>query len=73
MVFAIPLLRWLFQAGANAKVLQRAMGHSDIRLTMDTYAALFADDPEMFSAGFDAAFGHAPAENVNKVRTLEPM
>lgn len=28
------------QAGANVKVLQKAMGHSDIRLTLDTYGGL---------------------------------
>ena len=32
------------QAGANMEVLQKAMGHSDIRLTLDTYGGLFGDN-----------------------------
>ena len=61
------------QAGANPKMLQEILGHSDIRLTMDTYAALFADDMDVFSAGFDAAFGQsAPGENASKMRALHP-
>ena len=32
------------KAGANVKVLQTVMGHTDIRLTLDTYGGLYEDD-----------------------------
>lgn len=31
-------------AGANAKVVQRMLGHKSAKVTLDTYAALFPDD-----------------------------
>jgi integrase len=34
----------LIQQGANPKVVQRWLGHADIKITMDTYAHLFDDD-----------------------------
>ena len=43
------------QAGANVKVLQKAMGHSDIRLTLDTYGGLFGDDLDALAERMDAA------------------
>jgi integrase len=43
------------QAGANVKVLQKAMGHSDIRLTLDTYGGLFGDDLDALAQRMDAA------------------
>lgn len=43
------------QAGANPKVLQAAMGHSDIRLTLDTYGGLFGDDLDALAQGLDFA------------------
>ena len=43
------------QAGANPKVLQSAMGHSDIRLTLDTYGGLFGDDLDALAIGLDDA------------------
>lgn len=43
------------QAGANPKVLQAAMGHSDIRLTLDTYGGLFGDDLDALARGLDSA------------------
>ena len=43
------------QAGANVKVIQKAMGHSDIRLTLDTYGGLFPDDLDSLAAELDAA------------------
>jgi hypothetical protein len=46
------------QAGANVKVLQRAMGHSDIRLTLDTYGGLFGDDLDALADRMDEAASH---------------
>lgn len=43
------------QAGANVKVLQKAMGHSDIRLTLDTYGGLFGDDFDALAQRMDEA------------------
>lgn len=43
------------QAGANVKVLQKAMGHSDIRLTLDTYGGLFGDDLDALAQRMDEA------------------
>lgn len=38
------------QAGVNPKTLQKAMGHSDIRLTMDIYGGIFDDDLDGLSS-----------------------
>jgi integrase len=43
------------QSGANPKVLQEAMGHSDIRLTLDTYGGLFGDDLDALGASLGEA------------------
>ncbi|MBM3690349.1 MAG: hypothetical protein FJW80_12005 [Actinobacteria bacterium] len=56
------------QAGANPKVLQAAMGHSDIRLTLDTYGGLFGDDLDALAKGLDsAAHAQAAARDVPSV------
>ncbi len=56
------------QAGANVKVLQKAMGHSDIRLTLDTYGGLFGDDLDALAQRMDdAASNHPFAENGSSV------
>ncbi len=43
------------QAGVGPKALQAAMGHSDIRLTMDVYASLFEEDKDDHAARLSAA------------------
>jgi integrase len=43
------------QAGVGPKALQAAMGHSDIRLTMDTYAGVFELDKDDHAARLSAA------------------
>jgi len=43
------------QAGANPKALQSARGHSDIRLTLDTYGGLFDEDMDALGAQLDEA------------------
>ena len=43
------------QARFNAKVLQQAMGHSSIRLVMDTYGGLFDDDLNALAESMDSA------------------
>ena len=59
------------QAGANVKVLQKAMGHSDIRLTLDTYGGLFGDDLDALAASMDeAATQRVPNTNGSKMVPL---
>lgn len=43
------------QSGANPRVLQEAMGHSDIRLTLQTYGGLFGDDLDALGASLGEA------------------
>ena len=43
------------QAGVGPKALQAAMGHSDIRLTMDTYAGVYELDKDDHAARLSAA------------------
>lgn len=59
------------QAGANPKVLQEAMGHSDIRLTLDTYGGLFGDDLDALGASLNEA---AESDSVSRdVPTVFPL
>lgn len=56
------------KAGANPKVLQVAMGHSDIRLTLDTYGGLFGDDLDSLAESMNAAVqGSGSETNVVKM------
>ncbi len=58
------------QAGVGPKVLQEAMGHSDIRLTMDVYASLFEEDKDDHAARLSAAAKRAFSEKCSQnVRT----
>lgn len=43
------------QAGANPKTLQMAMGHADIRLTLDTYGHLYPSDLDDLGSAINAA------------------
>lgn len=59
------------QAGANPKILQVAMGHSDIRLTLDTYGGLFGDDLDGLALSLDrAAQGKPQTTNVPEMFPL---
>jgi hypothetical protein len=40
-------------AGANVKALQRMLGHSSAKETLDTYADLFDDDLDSVAAALD--------------------
>jgi len=61
------------QSGANVKVLQKAMGHSDIRLTLDTYGGLFGDDLNALAERMDAAASDSlSATNGSSVVPLKP-
>lgn len=46
------------QAGVNPKTLQKAMGHSDIRLTMDIYGGIFDDDLDGLSNSLNESARH---------------
>ena len=52
--------RWKTEAGVRPKALQAAMGHSNIRLTMETYADVFELDKD----------DHAPAYRQQQRRLL---
>jgi integrase len=41
------------QAGANPRLLMQALGHSDIRLTLQTYGGLFGDDLDALAERLD--------------------
>lgn len=49
------------KSGANPKVLQETMGHSDIRLTLDTYGGLFGDDLDALAEGLERGIGRQDA------------
>jgi len=44
--------------GTNAKVVQEMLGHSDIRLTLDTYSHLIPTMQAGAANAFDRIFGH---------------
>jgi integrase len=61
------------QQGVSPKALQVAMGHSDIRLTMDTYAGLFETDRDEHARRLDSAISAArSAQNVRKTMVELP-
>jgi integrase len=58
------------QAGVGPKALQAAMGHSDIRLTLDTYAGVFELDKDDHAARLSAAAEKASEDKCSQnVRT----
>ena len=64
------------QAGVGPKALQAAMGHSDIRLTMDIYASLFEEDRDdhgsRLSDAAEEAFSKKCSQNVRTLPLNEP-
>ena len=64
------------QAGVGPKALQAAMGHSDIRLTMDIYASLFEEDRDdhgsRLSDAAEEAFAKKCSQNVRTLPLNEP-
>ncbi|WP_163618012.1 tyrosine-type recombinase/integrase [Microbacterium sp. B35-30] len=42
-------------SGANAKAVQRMLGHASAAMTLDVYADLFDDDVDAVSAALDQA------------------
>ena len=62
------------QAGVSPKALQVAMGHSDIRLTMDTYVGLFQSDIDTHGSALNAigesAIEGTCTQNVPKTQTI---
>ena len=55
------------QAGVGPKALQTAMGHSDIRLTMDIYASLFEEGRDDHASRLLDAAEEAFSKNVRKM------
>ena len=64
------------QAGVGPKALQTAMGHSDIRLTMDIYASLFEEDRDdhgsRLSDAAEQAFSNKCTQNVRTFSQKAP-
>ena len=64
------------QAGVGPKALQAAMGHSDIRLTMDVYASLFEEDRDdhasRLSKAAEKAFSNKCTQNVRTLPKNKP-
>ena len=46
--------RWLPVAGADLRLLQKAMGHASITVTAHTYADLFDDELDNIAAALDS-------------------
>lgn len=55
------------QSGANPKVLQATLGHSDIRLTLDTYGGLFGDDLDSLAESLESSRFNRPRTDVPKL------
>lgn len=51
------------QAGAHAKVLQRALGHSSASMTLNRYADLFDGDLTSVAEALDAALDRFDASS----------
>ncbi len=64
------------QAAVSPKALQEAMGHSDIRLTMDVYASLFEEDKDdqatRLSVTAKRAFSEKCSQNVRMSTENKP-
>lgn len=52
------------RSGANAKVLQQAMGHSSAKLTMDRYAEWFPDDMQSLALAMGGMVSAECSQNV---------
>ncbi|WP_255509031.1 tyrosine-type recombinase/integrase [Micromonospora sp. A202] len=50
--------------GANAKAVQRMLGHASAAMTLDVYADLFEDDLDQVADRLDRAAGRAAADSV---------
>lgn len=59
------------QAGANPRLLMQALGHSDIRLTLQTYGGLYGDDLDVLAERLDGVASTSAAET-NVVKMLSP-
>jgi integrase len=63
-------------AGANPKVLEATLGHSDIRLILDTYGGLFGDDLDSLADSLDRAISnagcHSDVTDLARVTALGP-
>jgi len=55
-------------AGVNVLALQRMLGHTSAKMTLDTYADLFDDDLDAVSATLHARYSH---ESVLKMRSRD--
>ena len=64
------------QAGTTPKQLQDALGHSDIRLTMDLYTSLYDSDRDdhgtQLSNAAESAFSEKCSQNVRTLQNSVP-
>lgn len=59
------------QAGANPRLLMQALGHSDIRLTLQTYGGLFGDDLDALAERLNDV-ATKPSHEADVVNLLSP-
>jgi len=62
----------LLQAGVHPKVVQERLGHSSIRVTLDTYSHVIGGLQEVAAQRFDDLLAATSAENVGKMSASTP-
>ena len=54
--YGTPAHRWRVSAGVNVLALQRMLGHTSAKVTLDTYADLFDDDLDAVATSLHARY-----------------
>jgi len=62
----------LLQAGVHPKIVQERLGHSSIRVTLDTYSHVIGGLQEVAAQRFDDLLAATSAENVGKMSANTP-
>jgi integrase len=62
----------LLQAGVHPKIVQERLGHSSIRVTLDTYSHVIGGLQEVAAQRFDDLLAATSAENVGKMSANDP-
>jgi len=62
----------LLQAGTHPKIVQERLGHSSIRVTLDTYSHVIGGLQEVAAQRFDDLLAARGVENVGKMSAKAP-